>query len=338
MFLFLRNQVYYFEYFDETENRIKRVSTKCRKKNEAIKFLTTFKEKLQNKPKTNFILLNDFKKLYLENTRITCSQKYVESIEVAFTLLERDFGNVSLSKFCYSQLERFFNKTFQRTNYGAKLYLNTLRSAFQKAVQWNYFSENPLLKIKLPKIPKNNPLFVNEIELNDIINQENQQTLKDVYLFAFHTGMRLGEITNLKWSQIDFSERIISVVNTEDFTTKGKKERIIPINERLFFILSNRLPKIMDISKDVYLFNKNGFKFNEDYISKQFKKALRKTNLKPAIHFHDLRHSFASNLVMKGVPLYTVMELLGHQDIKTTQIYSHLKMDNLKDAVRVLEG
>ena len=77
-------------------------------------------------------------------------------------------------------------------------------------------------------------------------------------------------------------------------------------------------------------------KFTEDFISKQLKNTVRKTNLSDDIHFHTLRHSFASILVQRGVSLYIVKELLGHEDIKTTQVYSHLTQVSLSNAVNLL--
>jgi site-specific recombinase XerD len=80
-----------------------------------------------------------------------------------------------------------------------------------------------------------------------------------------------------------------------------------------------------------------GIKLTEDYVSRKFKKAVKKANLSNKIHFHTLRHSFASNLVQNGVDLYVVKELLGHEDIRTTQVYSHLQTDNLFKAVKLLD-
>ena len=82
--------------------------------------------------------------------------------------------------------------------------------------------------------------------------------------------------------------------------------------------------------------NVKGFKLNEDFVSRKFKQAVRKAKLDEGIHFHTLRHSFASNLVQKGVSLYVVKELLGHESITTTQIYSHLQKKNLRDAIDLL--
>ncbi len=79
-----------------------------------------------------------------------------------------------------------------------------------------------------------------------------------------------------------------------------------------------------------------GIKLNEDFVSKQFKLAVRETGLDDNIHFHTLRQSFASRLAQKGVSLFVIKELLGHEDIKTTQIYSHLQTQNLEEAVKLL--
>jgi len=149
--------------------------------------------------------------------------------------------------------------------------------------------------------------------------------------------MRLGEIINLKWNAVDLTAKTILVCNTEQFTTKSKKERIIPISKKIFDLLNRRIPKIISIKNDEYVFPKmKGIKYNEDYVSKSFKKAVRAAQLDDAIHFHTLRHSFASNLVQRGASIYVVKELLGHGDISTTQIYSHLQKENLVNAVNLL--
>ncbi len=100
----------------------------------------------------------------------------------------------------------------------------------------------------------------------------------------------------------------------------------------------NRIPKVISLKKNNLLFEKNGFKFNGDFISRNFKKAVKASTINPDIHFHDLRHSFASNMVKKGISIFIVKELLRHKDVKTTQVYSHLTVESLKDAVKVLES
>jgi site-specific recombinase XerD len=147
--------------------------------------------------------------------------------------------------------------------------------------------------------------------------------------------MRLGELTNMNWSWVDFNENLFTVKNSNNFTSKSRKERIIPIHQRVKEILVRRYSTN---GKSTFIFYRySGTKLNEDFVSKQFKKAVRQAGLNDEIHFHSLRHSFASALVQRGVSLYAVKELLGHENIKTTQIYSHLQKENLSQAVNLLK-
>lgn len=150
--------------------------------------------------------------------------------------------------------------------------------------------------------------------------------------------MRQGEIVNMQWSWIDFRNNIITVSNTNGFKTKSKKERKIPMNDTVKNILVNRLPKIRKINvKNDYLFCKiAGIKLNEDFVSTKFKKSVRDAKLNDKVHFHTLRHNFASILVQRGVSLYVIKELLGHSDLRTTLIYSHLQKENLFHAVNLI--
>ena len=161
--------------------------------------------------------------------------------------------------------------------------------------------------------------------------------LKDLFTTAFYSGMRLGEIVNLVWECVDFKRKVIIVKNINGFTTKNKKERIIPMNSTLETLMMDRFNKVKNVYDNDYIFYRSkGIKLNEDYASKQFKKAVRDSGLNYNIHFHTLRHSFASRLIQKGASVFVVKELLGHEDIKTTQIYSHLQTQDLMDAVKLL--
>lgn len=338
-FLFKRGSIYQLQYFDENEQRIKRVSTRKNKKSDAIKFLMEFEQNRKCKSQIKFILLSNFAKeykLFIENNY---SKSHFKTIQTTFKKLMESIGDMPLNKITNRTLETFFTEYYKKTKHGASLFYRLLNAAFNKAIVWNYLEINPMNKIRPPKIPYNNPLFIDESELNQILENVDNQTLKDFYVFSFHTGMRLSEVINLKWNQVSLSDRLIRVINTEEFTTKGKKERVILINEKLFKQLSNKIPKYYNLQNPGYVFNSNGFRFNRDYVSKKFKKAVRDTkNIDSKLHLHNLRHSFASNLAKNGVSLFIIKELLGHQDIRTSQIYSHLIVDSLRNAVKVLES
>ena len=336
MFLFKRNGIYYVKYKDETQNRYRRISTKCTKKNEAIKFISGLNERLKNKSVVDFITLCSFHKKYLKYVSDNYSIGYTKTVDVSFKQLITSIGDIPIKNISYSQIDTFLTETYKRTKEGGRTYHIALKSAFNKAIKWNHLNENHFSKIKLQKIPKNNPIFIKETEFNELLELEQNMLLKTIYQFAFYTGMRLGEIINLQWSEVNLLDEIISVKNTNGFTTKSKKERTIPINSNLKTLLINMFPTIINIDKTNYVFTKNGIKLNGDYITKGFKKCIRISKLNKALHFHDLRHSFASNLAIKGVSLFIIKEILGHSDVKTTQIYSHLRIEDLKTSINLL--
>ena len=114
-------------------------------------------------------------------------------------------------------------------------------------------------------------------------------------------------------------------------TTKNKKTRTVPICEELWNFL-NSIKGNKKVSD--FVFSKsNGFPFNRDYVSRCFKRAVRAAGLDEDLHLYSLRHSTATNLALKGVPLVVIKELLGHSSIVTTQIYSHADLDSLQKAV-----
>ena len=331
-----RSKFYQLVYF--VDGKRTTVSTKTTNLHEAYKFLGSFKvnQKEQTKEEPASISLSEFKTEYLEFIKPTKSKKYVCSIDLSFRMLINFTGDIQLNKLDLRALDKFITATFSRTPRGASLYYRTLKAAFSKAVLWNYISENPLKKIRSPKVAKTFPIFITEEELKFILSNTQEEVLRNLFLLAFYTGMRLGELISMKWSWIDFKQNQITVKCSEEFTTKGKKERVIPINQNLRTVLTNFFPKVISITDD-YVFSRiNGVKLNDDFIAKKFKKAVRASKLNDKVHFHTLRHSFASLLVQRGVSLYVVKELLGHEELTTTQIYSHLQQQNLRDAVNLL--
>src|SRR5690606_2361523 len=253
----------------------------------------------------------------------------------SFMALQKNIPDMLLNQISTRIIDQFISSASASSKHSASLYHRTLKAAFNKAVVWSYLEANPFYKIKAPKVPKSFPVFISESELIIILNNTQMQLMKDIFTTAFYTGMRLGELGNMKWNWIDFSQNIITVKNSSEFNSKNKRERIIPIHQKVQTILKNRYQ--LGKFEDALVFTRyEGIKLNEDFVSKHFKKAVRAAKLNDKIHFHTLRHSFASALVQRGISLYAVKELLGHGNIKTTQIYSHLQKDNLREAVNLL--
>jgi site-specific recombinase XerD len=333
-----KHSPYYQLVYNNDEGKRKKKSTKRKLKSEALIFLSEFRENLEKKKEIKIVFIQDFEIEYLAYIKSMRAASYHRSIKYSLDCLIGYTGNLKLNQLDYRLMEKFILKQSDSSKSCAALYYRTLKSAFEKALSWGYLKENPFKKFKSPKVPKTFPVFIDYKMLNIILEKEKSSLMKDIYLTAFLTGMRLGELVNLKWNSIDLNTQTIKVECSETFTTKNKKERIIPINKTLFELLRKRMPKIIDINLSGYVFCKiRGVKLNEDFVSKSFKQASKDAGMNEGVHFHTLRHSFASSLIQKGVSLYVIKELLGHSDIAVTQIYSHLKQDNLTDAVRLLD-
>jgi len=161
--------------------------------------------------------------------------------------------------------------------------------------------------------------------------ETSSEHVKPVILMALQTGMRKSEIVHLRWNQVDLENREVEVIKT-----KSGKKRIIPISRELYDVLTE-LSGSNKGSEFVFQYAdpKTGTKRHLRYFRRAFENACRRAGIK-GITFHDLRHTFASRLVRKGVDLITVKDLLGHSSVKTTERYSHSNREQKQRAVELL--
>lgn len=281
------------------------------------------------------VTLIQFKEEYIESIKHTHSVSYLKSVRFSFDQLIKHCDNIQLQKIDVKTVDGFFNKNYKRAKYSAALYHRTLKAAFNKAQDWDYISNNPFMKIKIPRHQIERPKFICYDELNTIL-QFVSDHLKGIYELAFLTGLRLSEIINLKWTNVNLDEKVLQIGDSQ-FTTKSKQIRFVPLSGKAYKILLNKSINVKK-NKTGFVFCKigNSYPFTANYISKQFKKASRQAGVDEKVHFHSLRHSFASNLVKRGVPLYHIKELLGHSSVAVTEIYSHLNIESLHEAVNKL--
>lgn len=339
MYLVKNNKSSFYQLVYFAEGKRTTVSTRTTSESEAKKFLANFSPapKVEKPVKEKIVTLTLFRDEYFEYVKLSKSKSYLRSVQLSFSQFLSFTGNLPIKNIDSHLLDRFISNIFSRSNSAASLYYRTLKAAFTKAEGWGYIPNNPFKKVKAPKVSKSYPAFIDYNEFQLIISNTAKPFLIPLFSTAFYTGMRLAELVNIKWNWIDFQKNIITVKCDESFTTKNRKERIIPINSTLRNILLNHQPKIINISKDDYVFTSaNDIKLNEDFVSKNFKSVVRKSGINTKVHFHSLRHSFCSNLVQKGVSLYIVKDLAGHQNISTTQNYAHLLPVNLHNAVNLL--
>lgn len=277
--------------------------------------------------------LQGFSDKYFGYLTATHSEKYARDAKAAFAKLISFAGNIPLEGLSRKILEDFFVSSFKRAKYDTARNYRTIKAALKRAVDWSDMSHNPIEKVKLPWLPQNLPLYIAEEKVGLILAKVRNTTLKAIFEFGFLTGCRQGEILRLKWENVDLMGGLIKIGNSREFTTKSKKERLIPLSKRLRDLIEKRLPA--DACPDDFVFGKTlKASYSSSYISRRFKKAVIDAGLDKRLHFHSLRHSTATELIRRNAPVAVVQKLLGHSNISTTVIYTHVTNDDVMEALK----
>jgi len=332
----------YWQIVFEDKGKRTTKSTGTTEKGEAEKILQLFRQNYSDQELNrvvidkieNTFLIEDFKKEYITFMQGYASDSYVErSIEPALRELIEFTGNIPIKDLSVKLLESFLIKIYKRSKYTAANYYRTIKSAFTKAQSWNYIDKNYLKDFKLPKIQKAEPLFITYEELQKVVKKIKDPTFKNITLFAFFTGLRCGEIVSLTWTNIKLKEKTIQI-GSNDFSTKSRKIRFIPISSPVMQILKSIKPRVIEQNKNFLFTKADGSSYTVDYVSKTFKSAVYKSNINSDVHFHTLRSSFGCYLLQRGVAIQMISKLLGHSSIAVTeQHYASLTIGNLFDAV-----
>jgi integrase len=249
-----------------------------------------------------------FLPIFENKSIISISQMDIENYR-----LQRKLETVELPK---NAGKREKDISFRAVN----LELTTLSHFFNFCIKKGYLDKNPCTGIKkLNELSRLKTL--SDEDINKLISGSTNKLTRDLITFLIYTGCRKGEALNLKWDDVDLKNDVIAVKGT-----KTKYDRYIPISKPLKAILDG-IEKSQDV---LYVFNNNGAKIGD--FKRSFHTACRNAGLKD-LRIHDLRHVFASKMVMNGTSLYITGELLGHRTTQMTKRYSHLAPDTLKKAV-----
>jgi integrase len=216
--------------------------------------------------------------------------------------------------------------------------LGILRNAFNIAIrEFGWKVENPFNRLQLKLKPgARNRWLTHEEEQQLLPKTEGKLygNLKDITILNLHTGLSQEEILKLQWTQIDFKR---ATLTTKRKKTEGRDlpTRTIPLNRTALELLRQR-HKVRAIGSFFVFFNTAGQMIDASKLKRAFKEAVKEAEIVD-FTFHDLRHTFATRLVQKGVDLYKVSKLLGHKDIATTQRYAHHYPESLRDGVNILD-
>jgi len=278
---------------------------------------------IKKKPK---ITLRELISLYLKEYAKPNKRSYSTDIFRAKSILSFFTENKPASDITPLDIERFKSYRKDRVKLSTvNREIAFLKHVYTKGVEWGKVFENPAKKVKLFREDNRRLRFLSKDEIKRLLDSTNGQ-LKAILITALHTGMRLSEILNLKWTHIDFETGYITILNS-----KSGEKREIPISPTLTKTLRN---VIRYIGSEYVLNGKYGGAVRD--IRGSFKKALSRAGITD-FRFHDLRHTFASHLVMNGTDLKTVQELLGHKTIEMTLRYSHLSPDHKRKAIQNID-
>lgn len=320
----------WYIYYRQHNGKKTRISTKTKFKSEALIFLNKFENKIKATQSSPPITLKEFSLVYLDTISVThTKQSYRLSSNSLDKFIEYAGADTLLKDITKDQAHSFILNTYQRAKHQAALQMRHLKAGFNFAILRGLVQQNPFNGIKL-RIPERPHVFITKEELNKITKVETNSILSSIYKFCFFTGCRIGEVINLQFSHCDMNARQLNIQNTATFRTKTGTNRTIPMSESVVRIISEmRKQQINE-----YTFGK---RYSSTYISHRFKKAIRQLEMNESLRLHDLRHSFASHLVLKGVSIYVVQRLLGHSQISTTQRYLHLNNESLKQAINLFD-
>ena len=211
--------------------------------------------------------------------------------------------------------------------------ISSIKSFYIFLVKRNFLKNSPLNDLVTPKQEKYLPESMSEAEVDKLLNSpdvankiENRDKAMIEMLYA--TGMRISELVNLKITDVDMKRCVVKVFG------KGSKERLVPFGEKALDSLKSYLNnRERSSSKEIFLSNR-GKKMTRVAFWQRVKVYLIRENLKNSISPHTLRHAFATHLLNRGADLRSVQLLLGHSDLSTTQIYTHIAKQRLSDVLK----
>ena len=206
--------------------------------------------------------------------------------------------------------------------------LSTLRSFFKFLMRDGLLKANPILVVSSPKLEKHLPQFLTEEETRVLIESAaglDERGLRDRAILEtfYSTGIRISELVTLSASDIDFISGVVTVAG------KGRKERMVPIGECALSAI-RRYQEARTVQAQAVFLNKNGKRISDRGVRGIVEKYIRLASIRQGVSAHTLRHSFATHLLDRGADLRTVQELLGHANLSSTQIYTHLTTEKLK--------
>lgn len=279
-----------------------------------------------------FIEYLEYEKGYSKKTIIS----YEKDLEL-FNKYLKENKIVNITSIDYNTIRKYlshlYDNKYEASSISRKI--STLRTFFKYNLKEKKIKNNPMTLISNPKKEKKLPKYLNYEEMERLLNSIDTSELEGIrdrliIELLYSTGIRVSELVNIKIKDIKIKENQINILG------KGNKERIVLFGEKakeMIKIYLNAYKEFFkgNILNEYLLINKKGKQLSTNKIELIVKDVLRKSALKLNISPHTLRHTFATHMLDSGADLKSVQELLGHENLKTTAIYTHVSNERLKN-------
>jgi integrase len=319
-----RSGVYYIVF----SNKGKRIwrSTRTKDKETAYKtFLLLTKPKAENRGKS----LREAIKEYLDHVQTNFSPKTYGVYKVVFKHFEEFLGDIPVESITPKHLDLYKIERARKVKPASvNIEIRGCRAFFNCLKRWEIVQKNPCDGVSQLKITDGIPAYLTLEQLESLMSNLHDQWLKNIIGFAAMTGVRLGELLNIRWEDINLENKTVIIRSSEAYRVKGGKMRVIPLNHSAITTLER-----MTQHEGLVFTGRRGGRANPNYVSSTFRRFIRGQGMDKKLHFHSLRHGFASLLVKNGVSLYQVQKLLGHSSSRITEIYAHLQNSELHSVV-----
>lgn len=281
----------------------------------------------------NVLTFREFVKEYQDHARAVKTPSAARRDETSLKSLLPFFGDRPLRKIHSGLVQRYIDERMNKPKADGKRRRpatvnreqTTLSAIFREAVKRRYVDKNPVRGIR--QLPENNTIvrYLTDEE-EERLYRELPEHLKPLVTTALNTGMRKSELLALRWEDVDLDQRLICIK-----LAKNHKKRYIPVNDVVLDVLKTQQKRTS--GPVVFPSARTGEEWSN--VDGAWLRAVRRAEISN-FRFHDLRHSFASRLVRRNVPIKAVQELLGHGSLLVTMRYAHLAPGDLREAVDLL--
>jgi len=290
---------------------------------------------MQNLNKEDANLRSFLDHLYIEKGLSQNTVKAYKADILAFTNWIKENTKLKLKDIKEENINKYISYLFELNLKSSSVNrkISSIKSLYMFLVKKNILKNSPVNEVISPKQEKYLPFSMSEDEVDKLLNSPKtsnkiEKRDKAMIEMLYATGMRISELVNLKITDIDTQRCVVKVLG------KGSKERLIPFGEAALESLNAYLSdREESTSKEIFLSNRRT-KISRIAFWHRIKLYLSRENLKHSISPHTLRHAFATHLLNRGADLRSVQLLLGHSDLSTTQIYTHIAKQRLSDVLK----